>query len=547
MATATAALAGLALAGVSLGSVGPGSFGPGSAGLVTAAAAAPAPVVTAGPTGQASDGLGGFSIAGLVTDTSAVPATDIGVTVTEYAASGAVLGPDPNPVTTELLTLAAGETGSFSADLSPTDGSLLPGFDHFGVTAITADAASTPPNHDFTVTVTSDIANPDGTHTLLGTVTNNGATVANAVEIDFTFFDDQQRPIDTDFTFPDNAADSLAAGATDTFDEEYSGPAYATDTAVAQAGAAGADSSGCSPCVPFNRISGPSRAGTAAAISRDRYPVAHTAKAVVLAREDAFPDALAGGPLAAHVAGPLLLTAPTALDAATAAEITRVASRGATVYLLGGSGALGASVVRAVTALGDKPVRIAGADRYATAVAIAKAEGNPAVAFEVTGLGFADALSAVPAAIAHHGAVLLTDGSEQAPVTANYLASLPSTTRYALGAAAAAADTTATAVFGPDRYATSAAIASMFFPAPSLVGIATGTSFPDALGAGADLGARSAPLLLVPPSGSSLPTSLQNYLGAVSDAVIAGDVFGGLDAVPASTVTAAQNALGLVG
>jgi putative cell wall-binding protein len=283
------------------------------------------------------------------------------------------------------------------------------------------------------------------------------------------------------------------------------------------------------------------------AISRDRYPVAHTAKAVVLARGDAFPDALAGGPLAAHVAGPLLLTSTTGLDPATAAEIARVAAKGATVYLLGGPAALGTAVADAVSRLGDKPVRISGADRYATAVAVAKAEGSPGVVFEVTGLGFADALSGVPAAIAYHGAVLLTDGSTQAPETAAYLATLARTTRYALGGAAAAADTTATAVFGADRYATSAAIASMFFPAPSLVGIATGASFPDALGAGPDLGARGAPLVLVPRGVSTLPSVLQNYLGAVSGTVIGGDVFGGPDAVSADTVTAAQNALGLVG
>ena len=49
-------------------------------------------------------------------------------------------------------------------------------------------------------------------------------------------------------------------------------------------------------------------------------------------------------------------------------EIIRVLPKGGTVYLVGGSSALSDSVVSAVTALGDVPVRLGGLTRAATAV-----------------------------------------------------------------------------------------------------------------------------------------------------------------------------------
>ena len=85
--------------------------------------------------------------------------------------------------------------------------------------------------------------------------------------------------------------------------------------------------------VPSNvhRIAGASRLATAIGVSQDQFPTTGSATAVVLARSDTFPDALAGGPLAAKVGGPLLLTPPSGLDPTVQAEIVRVAAAGSTV------------------------------------------------------------------------------------------------------------------------------------------------------------------------------------------------------------------------
>jgi len=287
------------------------------------------------------------------------------------------------------------------------------------------------------------------------------------------------------------------------------------------------------PTVPMQRIFGLDAIDTSLAISAAEFTQGGAADAVVLARSDYFADALAGGPLAAARNGPLLITpgAPLAgaLDPRVLTEIQRVLPAGHFVYVLGGPLALGPGIDAALQALGYTVVRIQGSNQFGTAVAIAGELGNPQTIFEATGLGFADALSAVPAAIQTHGAILLTNGTIQAPETAAYLAAHPPVTRFAIGGplAAAGADPAAIAVYGQDQYGTSANVAGTFFPSASTFGAATGLTFPDALSGGVFMGTagRLGPVLLVRPS-LPLPASIALYLIAQTS-ITHGYVFGG--------------------
>jgi hypothetical protein len=287
-----------------------------------------------------------------------------------------------------------------------------------------------------------------------------------------------------------------------------------------------------SPSGVFSRVFGATAIGTAIAASQASFPANGSANAVVLARGDFFSDALAGGPLAAAVGGPVLITPgadqSSSLDAAVQTEIQRVLVPGGTVYLLGGDLALSPDIDATLQGLGFKTVRLAGTDEFATAVLIAGQLGDPKNIFEATGLNFADALSAVPAAVMDHGAILLTQGPIQDPETASYLAAHSGDVRYAIGGplAAAGADPGATAIFGTDLYDTSAAVAVKFFPNPSALGAATGSNFPDALSAGPGLGRAQAPLLLVAPTGA-LPPAIEAYLNQVASGVSSGTLFGG--------------------
>ncbi len=303
-----------------------------------------------------------------------------------------------------------------------------------------------------------------------------------------------------------------------------------------------------SEVVDLQPISGVDPIGTAIAVSEAAYPGAGSARAVVLARSDFFSDALAGGPLAAAEGGPLLLSEGAdqsqSIDPRTLAEIERVLQPGGTVYVLGGTLALPASIDATLSGLGYRVVREAGADEFATALDIAAALGDPADVFEATGLDFPDALAAVPAAVATHGAILLTDGATQDPETAAYLALHPYDARFAIGGplAAAGADPGAKAVFGQDAFGTAAAVASYFFPGASLFGVANGGTFTDALAGGVFMasGGRLGPILLVDPAGSPpVPSPVAAYLATLKKAT-PGYVFGGPLAVPDSVLQAIQ-------
>ena len=60
--------------------------------------------------------------------------------------------------------------------------------------------------------------------------------------------------------------------------------------------------------VPVQRVYGSDAIATSIAVSQAEFLSAGSAKAVVLARSDFFADTLAGGPLAAKLGGPLLIT-----------------------------------------------------------------------------------------------------------------------------------------------------------------------------------------------------------------------------------------------
>ena len=143
---------------------------------------------------------------------------------------------------------------------------------------------------------------------------------------------------------------------------------------------------------------------------------------------DAWPDALAAGVLSAAGRAPVLLAVPDSAPEPTLAALDRLLEPGAEVLVAGGPAAVGDAVLAQLTAAGYAPRRLAGDDRYGTAVAIAE-EARAAGAdldnvLLVSGEEFAAALIAGPAA-AHAGSVMLLAHPEtlaNGPATADYLA-----------------------------------------------------------------------------------------------------------------------------
>jgi hypothetical protein len=211
------------------------------------------------------------------------------------------------------------------------------------------------------------------------------------------------------------------------------------------------------------------------------------------------------------VGGPILLTHPHELPAATRQELVRILAPGGTVHLLGGEAAIDPDVEATIASFGLHTVRHSGADRYATAVAVADAIGDPQGAWLADGTDFPDAVVASGAAARWSRAggdscchvVLLTRGSELPQVTADALTRYRN--RYAVGGRAAAAWPDATPYVGADRYETAAILITAHMGIyRSLV---TGANWPDALTAGA----LGGPPLLLPPEGR-VPASVAEVI-----------------------------------
>lgn len=280
---------------------------------------------------------------------------------------------------------------------------------------------------------------------------------------------------------------------------------------------------------PSTRLAGTDRIDTAIASSQYEYP-SGGAGAVVLARHDQYADALAGTPLAVAKNGPLLLTPTGGLDSRTEAEIQRVLGAGGTVYLLGGEAALGSGVASRLSSLGFNVVRLAGADRYATAVAVVdQGLGNPGLLLLASGTNFPDALAGGAAAGYMGGAILLTAGNAAAGATSAYLSARSGVPTYALGGPAAAAYPSATPIVGADRFETATMVADQFFPGPNVVGVANGLDFPDALAGGAMIGHVGGPLVLVTPA--TAPDATAKYVQDQASNINRVFVFGGENAV----------------
>ena len=145
------------------------------------------------------------------------------------------------------------------------------------------------------------------------------------------------------------------------------------------------------------------RYATAAAIALAAFPAG--AATVYLATGQNFPDALSGGALAAALGAPVLLTAPDALPAATAAALASL--KPAHAVILGGTGAVSDAVAAALAGLVPDVHRIAGSDRYATSAAIAALYPSAATVYVATGLNFPDALAGAPLG----GPLLLVPGT----------------------------------------------------------------------------------------------------------------------------------------
>jgi putative cell wall-binding protein len=264
---------------------------------------------------------------------------------------------------------------------------------------------------------------------------------------------------------------------------------------------------------PFDgtdRLRGAGRVDTAAAIARHAHP--DGAEVAVLAAASTFPDALAGGPLAAVLGGPLLLSGRDGVPRVTLDVLAELGVDRA--VLLGGDGVLGEGVAADLAAAGITTARVAGGSRFDTAAAIAGAvdeevEGPPTRAFLASARSFADALVAAGPGGILGMPILLTEPGTLHPSTLTALDEVDEV--VVVGGTAQVSEAVVDRLrtrgldvirlAGTGRFGTARAVndwlADQVDLSDGLV-VATGDDFPDALAGGPLAAALRAPLMIVP-------------------------------------------------
>ena len=192
----------------------------------------------------------------------------------------------------------------------------------------------------------------------------------------------------------------------------------------------------------------------------------------------------------------------------TATPATAVAVPDITV--VGGEGAISEGVRAYIELAAKNPVdRVAGADRYETAAAISQAAfpGGADVVFVASGTNYPDALVAVPAAAAAGGPILLSLPTGVPQATIDEITRLAPDRIVVLGGTGALSvgvearlksyAPTVDRLAGTSRYGTAAAVSAAFYdPGVSVVFVAGGEGFADALAAGPAAALGGGPVLL---------------------------------------------------
>jgi 5'-nucleotidase len=334
--------------------------------------------------------------------------------------------------------------------------------------------------------------------------------------------------------------------------------------------------------VEVRRLAGADRYATAAAIARATFP--EGARNIVVARGDAFPDALSAVNLAAprsyeteaRAGGPILLTPRSGLPATTTAAIRQIPeARPGDVqhsYVVGTSDVVSTTVERQLREAAPSAFlrRIGGSDRYSTnhqayhasfngEAEIPREIGGARTYFLVSGASYADGISAGPLSYKERVPLLLTAPDRLLDATRRSLiylkSSPPPQNVIVVGGPAAVSDNVVrqvralgmnvTRIAGSNRQET--AIKLFEFAEKEFgwkldhVNLARGDDFADALAGGPHAGQERAPILLTT-GVDDLSSTTRDFLRSRAGTITSIDVLGDRTAVSDAVVEQARTA-----
>lgn len=228
---------------------------------------------------------------------------------------------------------------------------------------------------------------------------------------------------------------------------------------------------------------------------------------IVLATGLDYPDALSATPLAKQLNAPILLTEKNSLRPEALTEIKNL--KPANAYIVGGTGVISDVVKKSLESIGIKCTRLAGSDRYGTALNVAQYMASnfsmSSEVFLVTGINFPDASSIASIAGIRNMPILLLPKSGVPDSIKSYIKTQKITKAYVVGGSGVISDAAASSipcanerVWGSDRYGTNSAVLNRFSGDFNfnLSYLTTGENFPDALAGSALAAATKSPVIL---------------------------------------------------
>lgn len=278
------------------------------------------------------------------------------------------------------------------------------------------------------------------------------------------------------------------------------------------------------------RLSGQTRYETAKVISE--YYNQGEIQNVILCAGNVFADGLSASVLAHQKNAPILSVDSTVGGSQDAFNyITQHLNPTGTIYIIGGTGAIGSEFETKLNNLGfQNIVRLSGNDRYGTSYRLARSLNNSLVSSVVisSGESYPDALSIASFAANKSWPILLTHKNALPEEIKGYLGEKKPSKVYITGGSGVISDNVESEIkgllplasvqrlAGQDRFDTNTVIAQTFNPAPSTIYLATGQGFADSLAGSAIAAKNGNPIILMNSNLDNIPRSTLNYLSNIN-------------------------------
>lgn len=290
-----------------------------------------------------------------------------------------------------------------------------------------------------------------------------------------------------------------------------------------------------------NRLAGLTRYETAVAIAKDGWQQSDYA---IIAYGENYPDALAAAPLAKKYDAPIFLTQQNSLSNETKQALIDLKVKH--VFIVGGIGAVTATVEKDLESIVSTVKRLAGNDRYETAIEIAKELGEINSISVTTGDDYADALS-IGAVAGKLGMPIILVPKDYLPDSVKtYVSSHQIQASYIVGTQESISDSilsqlpNSERITGRDKYERNIAVLNKFginFSNGSVC-MATGNNFADALTGTAYASKKSLPIILL---SDNINATTLKYIENNKDTLDTITIFGGEGVIPNTLVISYLN------